>query len=243
MEVNELYARNVILTNTVYSRPTVWISEFLVIKYCGVSVRYLAKARTLYKQSIPSTYKEIYPSGFLLGKHDKRSWRWGFVKNRYFYDLETIPDRKPTCYRLRLPSFWEIVSEIDSFNDLVKIAQGEKGVSLKPASGNMSSKVEQHCSDDDANYFIECGFRKSDVLRLIKVGAWVRFIKRVVKFGLYYGYGFFGLPEFFDYCRQKINKQRLPLLHSVDYYDLHIKIKELPDDPQELRSYIADSQI
>ena len=76
---------------------TTWISQRLIIQVCDISEKHLRTVcRDRYKSSVTPCHRHhnILPD---TGK----SWRWAKIKNEFYYDLNRIPNRKPTCYRDR----------------------------------------------------------------------------------------------------------------------------------------------
>lgn len=88
---------NDILVRETSDGVTVWVSQRLVIERCGVDDGYLkSKCRYSYKQSLPASWRAVTAQPeFFLGAKPGKSWRWGRKDGQYYYDMDTIPNRKP----------------------------------------------------------------------------------------------------------------------------------------------------
>ncbi len=95
------------------AKQEVWVSERLVIEVCGISGDYLRTAcRARYKASVSKSYHRfnILP---ITGK----SWRFTKINNQFYYDLDFLPNQKPTYYR---EMFGDKESLIDGFKNQSK---------------------------------------------------------------------------------------------------------------------------
>ena len=227
MDFDAFYLNNVQIDDA----RTVWLSNFFVRKYCGISDEYLSKARSLYKRSVGSTYKVCSMSYFL--PEGNKSWRWGFEQGRYWYDIDSIPNHLPTKYRSRLPSKREILEQLDAI---------EKGPISFRAS-NLKNEVECWTWADDARFYKESGFGNVRIRHLLRSSAWINFIKHILKYGLYKGYGFDNQVLFLTACRNEIIKQRLGILKKPGIYELRSLVLEAPDNPDELRQFLINGAI
>lgn len=111
-----------IVTRKETNRETVWISERLVMEVCGISEGYFRLARLNYKKSVSKTYQrfDILP---VTGK----SWRWAKINGLFYYDLEFIPNQKPTYYR---EMFGDRTHCLESFNTYLENKSSERNNNL-----------------------------------------------------------------------------------------------------------------
>jgi hypothetical protein len=89
--------------------PTIWISQRLIMSVCDISDElFRVTIRRRYKSSVRPCHRHhnILPD---TGK----SWRWAKMKGEFYYDLNRIPNRKPTCYR---DLFGDANTLIESYN-------------------------------------------------------------------------------------------------------------------------------
>ena len=201
---------------------TIWLSDFLVRKWGGVSNEYLAKVRSIYKKSTGLSFKTVYDTTLFLPKISK-SWRWGIQDGRYWYDLDTIPNHAPVYYRSLLPCRWEIFRQIDAI---------EEGIS----GGDIIQSARIYGQDGDSLFYKEKGFDKVKIRHLYRAGAWINFIKRVVKFEFYEGYGFRTKEDFFIACRRAIKYQRLNMLIPMDINE----VLTISDSSEGIRQFLIN---
>lgn len=210
--------RGVKITND----ETIWLSDFFVRKWSGVSNEYLSKVRSIYKKSTGLSFRTTYDTTLFLPKISG-SWRWGVQDGRYWYDIDTIPNHAPVYYQSLLPSRWEILREIDAMKegvfpcDIVRLAQ-------------------MYSLNGDSLFYKEKGFGKVKIRHLRRAGAWINFIKRVVKFEFYEGCGFRTQQEFFIACRRAIKYQRLDRLIPDDINE----VLKISDDFEGIRQFLTN---
>jgi len=76
----------------------VWVSQFLLQKYCALSDRYFQNVRSKYKKALPISHKPKYlyldlpQNGFILEICNAK-WRWMQCINGFYYDYDYIPAR------------------------------------------------------------------------------------------------------------------------------------------------------
>ena len=106
---------NDILIRATSDGQTVWVSQRMVCEACGVSEETLADTmRKRYKSSLPPSWRKVADqSDFFLGDKPGKAWRWGRKGGQYYYDIDHIPNRKPTCYRDMLPSKEELIGAVE----------------------------------------------------------------------------------------------------------------------------------
>ncbi|MBL7868850.1 MAG: DDE-type integrase/transposase/recombinase [Flavobacterium lindanitolerans] len=88
------FRQNDILIRKTSDSQTTWLSERLVSEVCGVSNEYFRKVRTHYKKSVANCYQR-----FNILPASGKSWRWAKINGLFYYDLDFIPNQKPTFYR------------------------------------------------------------------------------------------------------------------------------------------------
>ena len=115
---------NDILIRETTDGTTVWVSQRLVMERCEIDSEVLRNGRVRYKQSLPASWQAVAAQEeFFLGAKPGKSWRWGRKGGQYYYDIDTIPNRKPACYRDRLPTKEELLAEV--------------GGAISPRAGNV----------------------------------------------------------------------------------------------------------
>lgn len=82
------------------SGTTTWVSERVLLGYCeGLSEDTLRETmRKRYTQQVPKRYRSQQVMPRVEG-----SWRWARLNGRFYYDLDTIPDKAPANYLSKLP--------------------------------------------------------------------------------------------------------------------------------------------
>lgn len=86
---------------------TVWVSQYILQKHCGLSDRYFENVRSKYKRNLPVSPAIIYLDSPLLGyilSPSNNNWRW-MLYNGFYYDYDRIPWR----YRQLIPAKRELV--------------------------------------------------------------------------------------------------------------------------------------
>jgi len=89
---------------------THWLSERIVSDNCNLSESYLQNIRFKYKNSVQPCHRHhnILPA---TGK----SWRWAKIKGEFYYDIEYIPNRKPTYFRNLFGNIKTLVKNYQEF--------------------------------------------------------------------------------------------------------------------------------
>ena len=173
---------NDILVRETTDGTTVWVSQRLVVECCGVDDNYLrTHCRDRYKQSLPASWQAVAAQDeFFLGAKPGKSWRWGRKGGQYYYDIDTIPNRKPACYRDRLPTKEELLAEVEGRN-LSK--SRERQAALR---GMLTAAAQELTDNADALWIqTQSGLQISvavcrDYARAL---AWCRFITATVREG------------------------------------------------------------
>lgn len=89
---------------------TIWISQRAVENTCILTDNYFRKVRSKYRNSIQPCYRHhnVLPD---TGK----GWRWAKIKNKFYYALDNIPNRKPTYYRDLFGDKQELVQQYKDY--------------------------------------------------------------------------------------------------------------------------------
>lgn len=106
----EFYTGDILIRKP-FSGMVVWVSEQMLIRVCDISEEYLRmKARLKYRSSVRPCHRNssIMP---VTGK----SWRYARINNKFYYDLETIPNKKPKCYRNAFGDATELVNNYKAY--------------------------------------------------------------------------------------------------------------------------------
>lgn len=88
------FKQNDILIRKTSDSQTTWLSERLVVEVCNISNDYSRKVRKVYKKSVANCYQR-----FNILPASGKSWRWAKINGLFYYDLDFIPNQKPTYYR------------------------------------------------------------------------------------------------------------------------------------------------
>lgn len=202
-------------TNVVIRDSTVWVSQLMIRKFCGISEKCLTNARSKYKQCI------------------SRSWRWRIINGTYYYDVDSIPDKSPSCFRSHLPLKRELIAELE-------VCEHGRCKSYEKRVGTIRKRVLSMVDANDVSYFEKQGFKNIQLRHITKYIAWHKFIKWVIKYDLYSGYGFNNKTDFLVCCSRLLKKQELKGFQFSSLSEFYDKICLAPDDPVELRRYAID---
>lgn len=188
---------NDILIRETSSGQTVWVSQRLVCDECGVDDEYLKICRIRYKQSLPASWQKVTGQGdFFLGSVPGKSWRWGRKNGQYYYDIDTIPNRKPSCYRDKLPTKETLIAQVDA-NKLR--GSRERQAELRR---NIIEQVQRFVDNSDVSYYTEYTVGDKHVFDVLKANqlaeavAWCKFLKNTITFGQYKQMGFATQADF-----------------------------------------------
>lgn len=82
---------------------TYWIQEDVLAGICSLNPEYLRKkARLKYRRTIKGRYTNPMPD-------TGAAWRYAEFNRSFYYDINRIPDRAPTCYRSQIPPIEELI--------------------------------------------------------------------------------------------------------------------------------------
>ena len=231
---------NDILLRATSEGTTLWVSQRLVVEYCGVADEYMWLSRSRYKQTLPASWQKVAGNAeFWLGDSG-RSWRWGRRGGQYYYDYDRIPDRAPARYRSALPSREELEAFVEEHN----LSQSrERRTALKAALAQAAAEQEDNA---DARWIqTQSGFQIDlavcrDYARAL---AWCRFITRVVRDGRTADYGVPTVGAFYDACASVLSQLRLSNLRVTTAASLRKKLAGFPAEAEEQRRWIISRKI
>ncbi len=98
-----------------------WISEDVLKRYLGIDQSYLkSEARYKYRKTLPPSQRDLS-----VLPDTGKSWRYAKFFDKFYYDLNRIPDRAPTRYRSQLPPVEELMKKERSRDEVVEdLCQG-----------------------------------------------------------------------------------------------------------------------
>lgn len=222
---------------------TVWVSQRVVAGKCGIRETYQRKVQTLYKQSLPPSWRSVAGQNeFFLGLKPGKSWRWGRKGGQYYYDVDTIPNRAPVFYRDRLPSKEELVALVDDGN--------LRGTRERDADQRrrILEQVQQLVDNTDIDYFATYLVGDKRVLntekarQLAEAVAWCQFIKRATATGEFKDYSVTMLKDFYEACADILSKLSLEGLRVNTPASLRKKVMQAPGDVDQLRHYLVSGK-
>lgn len=239
-----MYNANDILIRETSNGTTVWVSQRLVVDVCGISESYLAqKCRYAYKDSLPISWQKVADQDeFFLGLKQGRSWRWGRRNGQYYYDIDTIPNRAPACYRDRLPSKDELTALVDSNN-----LRGSRERQAEQRR-QITEQVQRLVDNTDIAYFETYTIGDKRILdterarQLAESVAWCRFIHRAIITGEYKIYGIATQADFYSVCAGMLSTLALEGLRIKTPASLRKKIIQAPGDIDLLRQYLISGK-
>ncbi len=232
---------NDILVRETSDGVTVWVSQRLVMDRCEIDDEYLRVIRVRYKQSLPASWQAVTSQpDFFLGAKPGKSWRWGRKDGQYYYDIDTIPNRKPACYRDYLPTKEELLAEVDER----KLSRSrERRAALR---GALVAIVQEITDNADVRWLqTQSGFRidLSICREYARALAWCRFIRRTIADGDYENYGFSGQGQFLTACAEILAELRLSNFRVTTSDSLRMKLRGFPTDEDDQRKWIISAKI
>jgi len=226
MEFNDFFNNNTVIIRGENPRE-LWVSNYIISKFCGVSPGYLTKARCDYKSSVTVADKIGYGRTVFLPNSGK-AWRWCFHNGQYYYNIDSIPDRAPTYYRSKLPDKNTILMQVQA----IPLARLPREA--------IQRKLCSFFNNNEISVFYEAGLTKIEARRMFKTAGWIRLIKYICKFGLYKAYGFEEFYSFINYCMREIKARNMEVLYSLTPSELMEKMTAAPDHDEELIIYLID---
>lgn len=224
----------------------VWLSEHVVVNRCGVSEGYLRKrCRPLYKKSLPESWrKPANNREFFLGNTGK-AWRFGYKDGLFWYDIDQIPDRAPTFYRLRLPTKSELIDVVTQAGGTLR--SRERWTLIK---SDVKEKVEDLIRMSDVSYYMRYdlqvtggkAFPARKARELAESVAWVTFIKESLENGYYRSLGFKMIKEFYESMASLIAERKLEGLKVSTGRSLRNKIEVMESERSAIRKALVSKK-
>ena len=209
---------------------SVWISQYLLQKWCSLSNSYFDNARSRYRH-IPFTVQKPVQykvdrkywatCGYTLNNRNGH-WRW-MSCGGYFYDYDCIPIR----YRSVIPYKREILE----YARVQRI--GNNRLNKQMIVNHIKSESAGH----DYYYYKECGFDDSLSKSLCVATEWLRFVIWVVRHNLYAIYGF-DEQDFYTQCIDIIKEKHIQLLSTVLPEKLQNSLCIIPEDEEKLHTLV-----
>lgn len=232
---------NDILVRETSDGATVWVSQRLVMEVCEISELYIRKLRVSYKRSLPASWQRAAEGDeFLLRAIPGKSWRWGRKAGQYYYDVDTIPNRRPTCYRDCLPTKEELLAEVDAHN--LRNSR-ERQAALR---GTLTAAVAALTDNEDARWIqTQSGYLVgSAVCRdYARALAWCRFIAATVREGRTAEYGLPSAEAFYGTCAAVLADLRLSNFRVTTGGSLRNKLAGFPAEVEEQRRWIISAKL
>lgn len=231
---------NDILIRATSDGQTVWVSQRMVCEVCGISESYMWKVCTLYKQALPPSWQKVADqSEFFLGKKEGKAWRWGRKGGQYYYDIDHIPNRRPTLYREKLPAKEKLIALVE-----------DEGLSSSRTRRNLivdvlGEKVKSYERVDDFLYFSTFTIGDKDIFDttrardLQQAAAWCRFLKDAPALIENGSLGFRTLTGLYKVCAGRIEKLKLTGFRITSPESLRKKIAALPDGEAMLAALVS----
>lgn len=232
---------NDILIRATSDGQTVWVSQRMVCEACGVSEETLADTmRKRYKSSLPPSWRKVADqSDFFLGDKPGKAWRWGRKGGQYYYDIDHIPNRKPTCYRDLLPSKEELIGAVEDQKLDSSRTRRNRIVDT------LDEKVKNYESVDDFIYFSTFTIGDKDIFDtrrardLQQAAAWCRFLKNAPALIENGSLGFRTLTGLYKVCAARIEKLDLTGFRIKSAESLRKKIAGLPNGEDMLATLVS----
>lgn len=229
---------NDILTYTTSDGVTVWVSQRLVMECCGVGGQLLKLSRVRYKASLPASWqKKAEASEFLLDYKAGKSWRWGRKNGQYYYDVDTIPNRKPTCYRDCLPSKEELIELVEE-----QRLRGSRERQAQLAK-LITQAAQEFCNEEDVRWLHSVSEINIATCRDYgRALGWCRLISMVDRNQNYLDFGIPTQQMFHDECAEILGRIKLANLRVTTGASLRKKLRGFPADLDEQRRWIISGK-
>lgn len=132
---------NDILIRKTSDGQTTWLNERLVIEVCGISNEYSRLARRNYKKTVQPCYHR-----FSILPASGKSWRWGKINGQFYYDIDFMPNQKPTYYR-------------DLFGDKTALVEAYTAYGLTQESYVLESQFNSYVKANETDFlfcYVDC---------------------------------------------------------------------------------------
>ena len=231
---------NDILIRTTSDGKTVWVSQRMVCEVCGVTDSVLLVVRNRYKQALPQSWQKVADQAdFLLGDKSGKAWRWGRKGGQYYYDLDHIPNRQPTCYRDKLPAKDDLIAAVE--DGKLNSSRTRKNMVVDM----LLETVKNYEKVDDFIYFSTFTIGDKDIFDtkrardLQQAAAWCRFLKDAPAIVESRSLGFQTLSGLYKVCAARIEKLNLTGFRIKSAESLRKKIAALPDGEAMLAALVS----
>lgn len=235
-----MYTPSDILIRKTADGDTIWVSQRLVVEYCGVSENLLRETcRKRYKQGLPASWAKVTDKAeFLLGDSGK-AWRWGRKGGQYYYDYDRVPNRTPSNYRDMLPSKDELVEHIDQQN---LRASRERGTQ---ARNTLIEAVAAFENGEDVLWIQTQSGYQIDIATARDYGkalAWCRLIRQAVAARQFEMYGVATVSALYELCAETLSALRIKNLRIATASSLRNKIASMPGDIYDQRQWVISGK-
>jgi len=208
---------NDILLRSYKGEKTLWLSERLVMDVCGLSDNHLRKNRSKFRKSI----KKYHYGDFL--PETGKNWRFGRANDTFYYEYDSLPDRRDTSYRSKFGTRDEILGAYERKLEEFRKSEGEK------LERNILNYVEGLEDNTDIEYYMyHCGFsfniEKS--AQMARSRAWCRYVVLHIEKERYKELGIATLKGFYEKCTRLIFKEKLEGLRVKTGESLRKKINK-----------------
>lgn len=234
---------NDILIRATSDGYTVWVSQRMVCEVCGLIDEYMWVAQSRYKAFLPASWQKVSEQEeFFLGKKEDKAWRWGRKGGQYYYDYDHIPNRKPTCYRDKLPTKEELIAAVEGRN---LVGSRERQADQRRT---VLEEVHKFIDNTDIAYYQEytigdkAVFTPEKARQMALSLAWCRFLKYTLAHGDYKRLGFALQSDFLTICAAMLAETTLEGLRVKSAASLRVKIHNMPDDPAQLRNSLVSGK-
>lgn len=234
---------NDILIRATSEGQTVWVSQRMVCEVCGVTDGVLKYNRSVYKSSLPPSWQKVADQAeFFLGKKEDKAWRWGRKGGQYYYDIDHIPNRKPTLYRDKLPAKEELVSAVEGQNLL---GSRERRAELRRI---VRDQVQLLVDNMDIAYYEEYTvgdlaiYTPEKARQMAVSAAWCRFLKRALGTNEYKQLGFATQADFLALCAGLLSEAGLEGMKIRSAASLGKKIAAMPEAAEQLREWLVSGK-
>ncbi len=215
---------------------TVWVSQRVVVGMCGVSEEYTWKLRLRYKSSLRASWQQpAEGSDFFLGAVPGKAWRWGRKNGQYYYDVDTIPDRRPACYRSALPAKEELITMVEGAG-LRESRARESGVRRA-----IIAQVEQYLCNEDVRYYTAyrigdmCIYNATKAREMARSAAWVTYLRSADPQAV----GVASRGELMDIAAAMLAEAKIEGLKVATAESLRRKVAYSPTDHAKLLEYLV----
>lgn len=229
---------NDIILRKYKDEETLWVSQRLVMQVCGISDSYFKdRVRPMFK-----SYLKGYKTGDFLPDVGK-SWRWARVKGQFYYDYDRIPDRKPTHYRSKLGTKYELLQQYEA------LLSTNKNKTADLIESEILKKVESYINNKDIIYYMyDAGitFVQTEAVQMARAKAWFLFLENQLENDRFKLLGIPFKNDFFTICANLIAQEQIRgfKVESAEYLRnrIHKFIKVTENDLMKQLNFIISGK-